>query len=133
MQTWIDTPVLGDTLVETTFADYRDFGGVRFPAHITRTQGGHPVLDLTVTAVKANPAVDATVPDNVKNAAAPPVNVTVEKLADGVYYLKGGTHHSLAIDQTDHIVVVEGPQSEERSLAVIAKVKETIPNKPINT
>ena len=103
----------------------------RFPAHITRTQGGHPVLDLTVSAVKANPAVDTTVPENVKTATAPPIVVTVEKLADGVYYLKGGTHHSLAIDQTDHIVVVEGPQSEERSLAVIAKVKETIPNKPI--
>ncbi len=57
--------------------------------------------------------------------------VTVEKLANGVYYLKGGTHHSVVIDQKDHIVVVEGPQNEERSLAVIAKVKETIPNKPI--
>ena len=37
----------------------------------------------------------------------------------------------MAIDQADHVVVVEGPQNEERSLAVIAKVKETIPNKPI--
>jgi glyoxylase-like metal-dependent hydrolase (beta-lactamase superfamily II) len=37
----------------------------------------------------------------------------------------------VAIDQRDHIVVVEGPQDEARSTAVIAKVKETIPNKPI--
>ena len=59
------------------------------------------------------------------------MNVAVEKLADGVYYLKGGSHHSVAIDQRDHIVVVEAPQDEARSLAVIAKVKETIPNKPI--
>ena len=71
VQTWIDNPVLGDTLVDTTFADYKDFGGVRFPAHITRVQGGHPVLDLTVSAVKANPAVDAAVPENVKAATAP--------------------------------------------------------------
>jgi glyoxylase-like metal-dependent hydrolase (beta-lactamase superfamily II) len=48
-----------------------------------------------------------------------------------VYYMKGGSHHSVAIDQRDHIVVVEAPQDEARSLAVIAKVKETIPNKPI--
>jgi glyoxylase-like metal-dependent hydrolase (beta-lactamase superfamily II) len=48
-----------------------------------------------------------------------------------VYYLKGGSHHSLAIDQSDHIVVIEGPQDEARSLAVIAKAKELIPNKPI--
>lgn len=131
VQTWIDNPVLGDTAVETTFSEYRDFGGVTFPGHIVRTQGGYPVLDLTVSTVKANPAVDVPVPEGVKVATAPPVVVTVEKLAPGVFYLKGGTHHSVAIDQADHVVVVEGPQSEARSLAVIAKVKETIPNKPI--
>jgi glyoxylase-like metal-dependent hydrolase (beta-lactamase superfamily II) len=131
VQTWIDNPVLGDTPVETTFSEYRDFGGVMFPGHIVRTQGGHPVLDLTVSTVKANPAVDVTVPESVKAATTPPVVVTADKLADGVYYLKGGSHHSVAIEQADHVVVVEGPQTEARSLAVIAKVKETIPNKPI--
>ena len=70
-------------------------------------------------------------PDEVRNFTPPAVTSRCEKLANGVYYLKGGTHHSVAIDQRDHIVVVEGPQNEARSLAVIAKVKETIPNKPI--
>lgn len=129
--TSIDNPVLGDTPVETTFSDYRDFGGVMFPGHIVRVQGGHAVLDLTVSAVKANPAVDLPVPESVKTATVPPVVVTVEKLAEGVHYLKGGSHHSVAIEQADHVVVVEGPQTEARSLAVIAKVKQTIPNKPL--
>ncbi len=131
VQTAIDNAVLGDTTVETVFSDYRDFGGVMFPGRISRTQGGHPVLDLTVSGVKANPAVDIAVPENVRNFKPAPVQVTVETLAPGVFYMVGGSHHSLAIDQRDHIVVVEGPQSEERSVAVIAKVKETIPNKPI--
>jgi len=131
VQTWIDNPVLGDTEVLFTYSDYKDFGGVRFPSRIQRVQGGHPVLDLTVSNVTANPAAaNITAPADA-NAAPAPVAVTVEKLADGVYYLKGGTHHSVAIDQKDHIVVVEGPQNEARSAAVIAKVKETIPNKPI--
>jgi glyoxylase-like metal-dependent hydrolase (beta-lactamase superfamily II) len=129
VRTWIDNPVLGDTEVQFTYSDYRDFTGVRFPSRIVRVQGGHPVLDITVSSVTANPGLSATVPTNVPPPA--PVTVTVEKLANGVYYLKGGTHHSVAIDQKDHIVVVEAPQNEERSLAVIAKVKETIPNKPI--
>lgn len=131
VQTWIDNPVLGDTLVETTFSDYRDFGGVMFPGRILRVQGGHPVLDLTVSGVKANPTVDLAVPEAVKTATVPPVVTTAEKLADGVYYIKGGSHHSVAIEQADHVVVVEGPQTEARSLAVIARVKETIPNKPL--
>jgi glyoxylase-like metal-dependent hydrolase (beta-lactamase superfamily II) len=130
VQTWIDNPILGDTPVEFTYSDYRDFGGVMFPGRIVRTQGGHPVLDLTVSSVTANPQVDISVPAEA-NAAPPPVTVTAESLAPGVYYMKGGSHHSVAIDQQDHIVVVEAPQSEERSLAVIAKVKETIPGKPI--
>jgi glyoxylase-like metal-dependent hydrolase (beta-lactamase superfamily II) len=130
VQTWIDNPVLGDTPVEFTYTDYRDFGGVTFPSHIVRTQGGYPVLDIMVSDVNANGAPALEVPAEA-SAAPPPVAVTVEKLADGVYYLKGGTHHSVAVDQKDHIVVVEGPQNEVRSSAVIAKVKETIPNKPI--
>jgi hypothetical protein len=68
VQTWIDTPVMGDTLVETIYSDYKDFGGVMFPGHIVRTQGGHPVLDITISEVKLNPAVDLPVPDQVKNS-----------------------------------------------------------------
>jgi len=131
VQTWIDNPVLGDTPVEVTYADYRDFNGVLFPARITRTQGGYPVLDITVSAVTKDPAVDIEVPADVRSFSPPAVTVAMEKLADGVYYVKGGSHHSVAIDQRDHIVVVEAPQDEARSAAVIAKVKETIPDKPI--
>lgn len=129
VQTWIDNPILGDTLVETKFSDYQDFGGVQFPAHIERSQGGYPVLDLTVVDVKANPAVTIAVPKEVAGFKLPPVKASL--LADGVYYLTGGTHHSVAIEQQDHVVVVEAPLNEERSLAVINKVKEIIPNKPI--
>ncbi len=130
VQTWIDNPILGDTEVLTTYSDYKDFNGVRFPGRILRVQGGHPVLDLTVSGVKTNSPADIAVPAEA-NAAPPAITATAEKLAEGVWYIKGGSHHSVAIDQKDHIVVVEGPQTEARSLAVIAKVKETIPNKPI--
>src|SRR5919198_2508657 len=131
IRTWIDNPVLGDTLVETTFSDYRDFDGMQFPAHIVRTQGGYPVLDLTTTSMRSNAALDVQVPDVARNATVPAPQATAEKLADGVWYIKGGTHHSVAIEQRDHIVVVEAPLNEARSLGVIARVKETIPNKPI--
>jgi glyoxylase-like metal-dependent hydrolase (beta-lactamase superfamily II) len=131
VQTWIDQPIVGDMLVETVYSDYRDFSGVRFPAHIVQSQDGFPALDLTVASVTANPAVDITVPDSVRSAQPPPVRVESTKLADGVFYLTGGTHHSLAVEMKDHIVLVDTPQTEQRALAVIAKAKEVIPNKPI--
>ena len=129
ISTWIDNPVLGNTLVETKFIDYKDFGGIQFPSQIVRTQGGHPVLDINVATAKANPNIEIKVPQDLTKA--PAVNVASEKISEGVFYVTGGTHHSLAIDQTDHITIVEAPLNEERSLAVIAKAKELIPNKPI--
>ena len=129
VSTWIDNPVLGDTLVETKFTDYKDFGGIQFPSQIVRQQGGHPVLDINVASVKANQSVDIKVPQDL--VKAPAVTVASEKLAEGVYFLTGGTHHSVAVDQADHITIIEAPLNEERSLAVIAKAKELIPNKPI--
>lgn len=129
VQTWIDNPLLGDTLIETAYTDYRDFGGIQFPAHIVRQQGGFPVLDINVSQVKANPALDIAIPEDAKKK--PSQAVAVNKLADGVFYLTGGTHHSVAIEQQDHIVLVEAPLHEERSLALIETLKSTIPGKPI--
>ena len=70
----------------------------------------------------------AAVPANLAAPATPAVTVT--RLDDEIY-LTGGTHHSVLIEQDDHLVMVEGPQNEARSLAVIAKAKETAPGKPI--
>src|SRR5204863_4972999 len=67
VQTWIDQPIVGDMLVETVYSDYKDFAGVKFPAHIVQRQDGFPSLDLTVSSVMANPSVDITVPDNVRS------------------------------------------------------------------
>lgn len=132
VRTWVDNAVLGDMLVETVYSGYRDFGGVMFPSRIQVSQGGHPSLDLTIASAQANAAVDSAVPDSVRKPAPPaPIQVAAEQVAPGVHYLTGGSHHSVAIEMRDHVVVVEGPQSEARGLAVIAKTKELIPNKPI--
>jgi glyoxylase-like metal-dependent hydrolase (beta-lactamase superfamily II) len=121
-------PVLGDTLTETTYSDYKDFGGVQFPTKITQKAGGFPTLDLGVTEVKPNAAVDIQVPDNVRQAV---VKVQTDKIADGVWYLTGGTHHSVLVEMADHLVVIDGPQDDARSTALIAEVKKVVPEKPI--
>src|SRR4029450_4920497 len=51
---WNTNPVIGDVLTETTYADYKDFGGVQFPTKIMQKQGGSPTLDLTVSEGKPN-------------------------------------------------------------------------------
>lgn len=131
VETWVPNPVLGDMHVETTFSDYKPFGTLVFPSRIVQKQGGHATLDLTVSGVEAGATADLAVPANVESATPPAVKAEAQKLADGVYYVIGGSHHSVAVEFTDHVVVIEGPQHEERSTAVIDEVKKTIPNKPI--
>lgn len=55
----------------------------------------------------------------------------MDKLAEGVFYLTGGTHHSVAVEQKDHLVLIEAPLNEARSQALLAKLKEAFPGKPV--
>ena len=69
VESWNTNPVLGDMLTETVYADYKDFGGVRFPTKITQKQGGFPTLDLTISEVTANAPANIQPPDNVRLAS----------------------------------------------------------------
>ena len=130
-ETRIPNPVLGDMLVETDYSAYKDFTGVKFPTVIVQKQGGYPLLDLAVTDVKTNVPLDLTVPDAVKQAKLPPVVVQTQKLGDGLWWLGGGSHHSVVVEYPTYITVIESPLNDERALAVIAEAKKLVPNKPI--
>jgi len=131
VRTWTEQSIIGDMLVETDYSDYRDFAGVRFPSHILQKQDGFLALDLNVASVTANVPVEISVPDSIRNAPPAPTTVNSQMLAPGVFWLTGGTHHSLAFAMRDYIVLVDTPNGETRASAVIAKTKELIPNEPI--
>ncbi len=124
----IPDPVLGEVAVVTTYSNYRDFGGVKFPGRIQQSQGGFPVLDVAVKEVQANAPAEIAIPDNVRTAAE---RVTTEKVADGVWFVAGGSHNSVAIEMKDHLVLVEAPLNDARSAPVIDEVKKLAPGKPI--
>ena len=131
IETWVDNPVLGDMLIEAVFSDYKDFGGVKFPTHILQREGGYPVLDLTITDVKPNAAAAIEVPANIRQAKPPaPAAIEPEKLSDGVWIIPGAAK-SIAVEFRDHLVVIDAPETEARSIAVIDAIKKTIPGKPI--
>jgi glyoxylase-like metal-dependent hydrolase (beta-lactamase superfamily II) len=123
--------VIGDYPIEIAYTDYADFGGIKFPRHIVQSEDGFPTLDITVSEVRPNATVALDVPANVQNAAPPAMRVSVDKLADGVWYFGTPNARNWAVEFQDHVVVVEGIGSEARSLAVIEEIKKVIPNKPI--
>ena len=130
-ETRIPNPVLGDMLVETDYSAYKDFNGVKFPTVIVQKQGGHPLLDLAVTDVKTDVPLQLSVPEAVKQAKLPPVAVQTQKLGEGLWWLGGGSHHSVVVEYPSYITVIESPLNDERALAVIAEAKKLVPNKPI--
>jgi len=127
-----DDPWFGDIITETTYSDYRDFGGVKFPTRIAQTQGGFPTLTLTIADVRPQADVTIEVPANVRQAPAPPAPaVETRQLADGVFHLTGGFQHSTAVEFKDHIVLVDAGPDETRARDVFEAAKKAIPNKPV--
>ena len=121
-------PVMGDTPSIISFSDYKDFGGVKFPMRISQSMGGFPVLDLVVTDVKTNVPSGIEIPAQVTAATE---RVTADKAANGVWFMAGGSHNSVAIEMKDHMIVVESPLYDGRAMPLLAEVKKLANGKPI--
>ena len=124
----VPDPVLGEVEVVTKYSNYREVGSVKFPGRIEQGMAGMPVLDVQVREIEPNAAVDIVVPDAVRSATE---RVTTEKIAEGVWFVGGGSHNSVAIEMKDHLVLVETPLSDGRSVPVIEAVKALAPGKPL--
>ena len=121
-------PVMGDTASTIVFSDYKDTGGVKFPMRIQQSMGGFPVLDLAVNDVKPNAATGIEVPALVTAFVERPV---ATKAAEGVWFLAGGSHNSVAIEMKDHLMVVESPLYDDRAVPMLQEAKKVAGNKPI--
>jgi glyoxylase-like metal-dependent hydrolase (beta-lactamase superfamily II) len=98
---------------------------------IRQSQGASPVLDLAVAEVRVDEPVDIAVPDSVRHARE---NVVVTReVAEGVWFLAGGSHNSVAIEQSAQIVLVESPLHDGRALAVMAAANQLVPGKRVQT
>ena len=143
VETWVEHPVLGDLHVELFYKDYQDLGGLKVPRRISMKQVGMETFVAAITAATKNPddlAQRMTPPPNAGRGGGPaaaagatPPPAASEKLADGVFRIMGGPggYVAMAVELRDSVVVLEGPQSEARGLAIIAETKRLFPAKRI--
>jgi hypothetical protein len=136
--TWIANPVYGDMPYEMRYTQYKDYNGVMFPGLIHVHQGDPRIntaenyFQVYIKDVQPNVAVNKiAVPDVVKAAKLDPVKVETQKLADHVWLIGGGPMNSVLVEFKDFVAVVEAPQNEARSLAVIDEVHRLVPGKMI--
>ncbi|HXV60357.1 MAG TPA: MBL fold metallo-hydrolase [Vicinamibacteria bacterium] len=128
-------PNLRDVTYETSFADYEEVDGLRLPTGLSVSVDDHQVIDLRLTSSRVDGDVgDLAAPEAARSAqpitGPPPATVTAEEVADGVWLLAGQSHHSVLFEFSDHLMLFEAP-NEVRTLAVIAKARELVPDKPV--
>jgi glyoxylase-like metal-dependent hydrolase (beta-lactamase superfamily II) len=124
---------------EIVFGDYQKVGNYQVPRRWSNRQLGEDQTRYTVQA-----EFDPSVTDDSFKVSAPgyaevkpvPTNLeeNVERLADGVYVIQnvaGQNQNTLAVGFADHVVAVEAPGSSDGADAVIKRIHELFPGKPI--
>jgi glyoxylase-like metal-dependent hydrolase (beta-lactamase superfamily II) len=131
-------PLAGQTAAEFTFSDY-----VRSGRHLLPSVWTDREADELTGRYQARVEIDPQLSDAAfvvphdgytMAAATPPFNEEVEQLADGVAVMRniaGPNQHSTAVAFADHVVVFEAPGTSAGADKLIARIKETMPGKPI--
>ncbi len=129
-------PMLGDVSYETIFEDYAESGGLGgFQARLTLPRQYTINLgEETIAEYRVSTDTQTAVGDLSVSAAAPPsdeIVVESEEVANGVWHLTGGSHHSALVEFDDFLALIEAPQSEARTLAVIEHARGLVPDTPL--
>lgn len=127
---------LGDVAMETTFTAYETIAGLRLPARMTTTLDGVVIRDIEVEQQMPGADASAAMAPEAANAAnqppdSAPVNITVEEIGAGLWFLGGESHSSVVMEFEDHLKIWEVPLNDRRTLAVIARARELQPDKPL--
>ena len=101
--------------------EYLDIESIRFGPQLRIEKDIDPTtLGLIVPSMLLQPLVE----NSIKHGRS-------QKLGEGLWWLGGGSHHSVVVEYPTYITVIESPLNDERALAVIAEAKKLVPNKPI--
>jgi glyoxylase-like metal-dependent hydrolase (beta-lactamase superfamily II) len=132
-------PLTGEDASEIMFGDYGPAGSLKAPRSWSWRIAGEMQARYKVKT-EFNPALTEQTfqiaAADFTTATAPPANLAanVEKLAEGVYVIQnvaGQNQNTLAVAFDDYVLAVEAPGTSDGADAVIARIKETIPGKPI--
>jgi glyoxylase-like metal-dependent hydrolase (beta-lactamase superfamily II) len=126
---------LGDVAVRTEFSDYAEVDGLFLPSGLTTTVDGFMTAEVRVTSTVNGDVGDLAAPEAAASAdpitGPAPANVVESELAPGIWLLAGQSHHSVLVEFDDHLTLIEAPQNDTRTLAVIARARELVPDKPL--
>ncbi len=132
-------PLTGVEASEILYGDYRKVGDYQIPGTFTNMQAGDAVAKFNLRA-EINPAISDDLfrgpTEGYRQVSAAPNDFprAVETLAPGVHLIRnysGQNQNTIAVEFADHVVALEAPGTSDGADAVIARIKELAPGKPI--
>jgi glyoxylase-like metal-dependent hydrolase (beta-lactamase superfamily II) len=154
-------PLYRDVELVASYDDWQPSdGAIPFPGHVTLARGGELLHDELRSQLALDPRLPADAFELPPDASPTYVAADAERglrshqfhqvfasigipadgiqstvmpleVAPGVWHLRGGTHHSLLVEQDGGLVLVEAPLYPERSEAIMEWIDATFPGQSI--
>jgi glyoxylase-like metal-dependent hydrolase (beta-lactamase superfamily II) len=130
----------GDVPAQYMLDSYKAVDGVMLPHKITITKGGKPYSTVEYAGGTLNdPAAekDFDIPEAASKQADEAIAagvfspVTLDKIADGVYFARAYSHNSLIVEFPQWLAVVEAPYTDAQSATLVRALAQQFPGKPI--
>lgn len=128
-----DDGVLGDVAAEVVYDDYRPVGDVLMPYRYVDRVGGVVLQEMQASRITRDSALSDTL--FVRPAGFPEVQLgpsfpTVRPLGGDAYAVLGG-YNCVFVAFDDYVVVLEAGGSVREADAVIGRIRDVAPGKPI--
>ena len=126
-------PYFGDVVIATSFSEWEQSGGLLLPSTISQKLDRYTNGDFSLSSEVNAEIQDLSAPADVASSpdpVPPPLEITSEELAPGVWFLGPG-YNSVLIEFPSYTAIVEASQNDGRALAVIQKARELVPDKPL--
>ena len=69
--------------------------------------------------------------DNVSYDTRGSQGLRLQEIAPGVHQVQGGSHNSLVVEMSDHLIVMDAPVTDAQSLWLVGQTRARFPGKPI--
>ena len=130
------TELNGKTVADTQFTDLRinppvDAARFEVPAELragAATPGARVPYQWVIRRQFIGTYMDS---DNVSYDTRGSQGLRLQEIAPGVHQVQGGTHNSLVVEMSDHLIVMDAPVTDAQSLWLVGQTRARFPGKPI--
>jgi glyoxylase-like metal-dependent hydrolase (beta-lactamase superfamily II) len=127
----------GRRLIETNFSEVRfnqpvDTARLQVPAELRAGAAKPAVRNVPYQWVIRRQFIGVYMDsDNVSYDTRASQGLRLQEVAPGVHHVQGGTHNSLVVEMSDHLIVVDAPVTDAQSMWLVGATRARFPGKPI--